>query len=123
MNKIRSYLNPSYPILGLSISSEYDLHVSEVGQRPFNPFANGFELLVDALEVGLRGWGFKLKWIDHDVDNSPPLLTKDDVEQVISYENGYRVALAHFWVRYLKLEIEEDPYTTLLEGDNMLIEV
>ncbi|RRT75620.1 hypothetical protein B296_00021504 [Ensete ventricosum] len=38
----------------------------------------------------------------------------------ISYKNGYRVALAHFWVRYLKLEIEEDPYTTLLEGTQTL---
>ncbi|RWW09003.1 hypothetical protein BHE74_00008302 [Ensete ventricosum] len=30
-----------------------------------------------------RSWGFGLKWIDRGIDNSPPLLTKDEVEQVV----------------------------------------
>ncbi|RWW69627.1 hypothetical protein BHE74_00022769 [Ensete ventricosum] len=82
------------------ISDEYDLHVPEVDQRLFDPFSNGFVLSVDALEAGLRfplhplvvyafttggafrGWGFGLKWTGRDVDNSPPFLTKDEVEQV-----------------------------------------
>ncbi|RRT82475.1 hypothetical protein B296_00000984 [Ensete ventricosum] len=33
---------------------EYDLHVSEVSQRPFDLFMNKFRLSVNALEIGLR---------------------------------------------------------------------
>ncbi|RRT70136.1 hypothetical protein B296_00013424 [Ensete ventricosum] len=34
------------------IFNNNDLHASEVGQRPFDPFPNGFSLSVDALEAG-----------------------------------------------------------------------
>ncbi|RRT54849.1 hypothetical protein B296_00047862, partial [Ensete ventricosum] len=30
-----------------------------------------------------RGWGFGLKWTSRDIDNSSPLLTKDEVEQAV----------------------------------------
>ncbi|RWW38946.1 hypothetical protein BHE74_00055769 [Ensete ventricosum] len=36
------------------ISTEYDLHVLDTDQRPFDLFSNGFSLLVDTFEVGLR---------------------------------------------------------------------
>ncbi|RRT71567.1 hypothetical protein B296_00015354 [Ensete ventricosum] len=41
----------------------------------------------------------------------------------INYEYMYRVALAHFRARFPKLEIEEDPYATLPEDDNVPMEV
>ncbi|RRT80252.1 hypothetical protein B296_00022171 [Ensete ventricosum] len=36
------------------ISGEYKLCVSKAGQRSFDPFLNGFGLLVNALKAGLR---------------------------------------------------------------------
>ncbi|RWW50596.1 hypothetical protein BHE74_00043137 [Ensete ventricosum] len=36
------------------ISTKYDLHVPDVGQRPFDSFLNGFGLSVDAFEAGMR---------------------------------------------------------------------
>ncbi|RRT49486.1 hypothetical protein B296_00022275 [Ensete ventricosum] len=36
------------------ISTEYDLHVLDTDQRPFDLFSNGFSLPVDTFEVGLR---------------------------------------------------------------------
>ncbi|RZR79783.1 hypothetical protein BHM03_00005611 [Ensete ventricosum] len=36
------------------IFAEYDLHVSEAGQRSFDSFPNRFELSMEAFEVGLR---------------------------------------------------------------------
>ncbi|RWW57644.1 hypothetical protein BHE74_00035549 [Ensete ventricosum] len=30
-----------------------------------------------------KGWGFNLKWIGRDVDNSPPILSKDEAELVV----------------------------------------
>ncbi|RRT80147.1 hypothetical protein B296_00000043 [Ensete ventricosum] len=40
----------------------------------------------------------------------------------VSQEYGYRVALIHFRAWNLKLEIEEDPYATLSEDDNVPME-
>ncbi|RZR81889.1 hypothetical protein BHM03_00008195 [Ensete ventricosum] len=40
----------------------------------------------------------------------------------VSYEYGYRVVLAHFQARHPKLEIEEDPYATLLEEEDVSME-
>ncbi|RWW33129.1 hypothetical protein GW17_00002173 [Ensete ventricosum] len=40
----------------------------------------------------------------------------------ISYEYGYRVALALFKARYPDLEIKEDPFVLLPEDKNMLME-
>ncbi|RZS27019.1 hypothetical protein BHM03_00060451 [Ensete ventricosum] len=37
----------------------------------------------------------------------------------VSYEYGYRVALTHFQERYPKLEIKDNPYTTIPEDDNV----
>ncbi|RWV83163.1 hypothetical protein GW17_00055269, partial [Ensete ventricosum] len=36
------------------IPSEYELHVPLPGERPYNAFLSGFNLLIDALEAGLR---------------------------------------------------------------------
>ncbi|RWW22239.1 hypothetical protein GW17_00013581 [Ensete ventricosum] len=41
----------------------------------------------------------------------------------VSYGYRYRVALAHCRARYLMLEIEDDPYATLPEDDNVPMEV
>ncbi|RWW61798.1 hypothetical protein BHE74_00031117 [Ensete ventricosum] len=30
-----------------------------------------------------RGWDFSLNWIGHNVNNSPPLLSKNEVEQLV----------------------------------------
>ncbi|RWW59683.1 hypothetical protein BHE74_00033374 [Ensete ventricosum] len=40
----------------------------------------------------------------------------------ISYEYGYKVVLTCYLARYPQLEIEEDPYTTLPEDDNVSME-
>ncbi|RZR79224.1 hypothetical protein BHM03_00004878 [Ensete ventricosum] len=37
-----------------SITNDYELYVPQPGQRPFDPFVNGFELSTNALEVGFR---------------------------------------------------------------------
>ncbi|RRT73152.1 hypothetical protein B296_00033159, partial [Ensete ventricosum] len=36
-----------------------------------------------------------------------------------TYECGYRVVLSKFRVRYPDLELEEDPFASLLEDDNV----
>ncbi|RZS08554.1 hypothetical protein BHM03_00039542 [Ensete ventricosum] len=41
----------------------------------------------------------------------------------VSYKYEYQVALAHFRVRFPKLEVEEDPYATLPEDDDVSMEV
>ncbi|RRT62042.1 hypothetical protein B296_00043707 [Ensete ventricosum] len=41
----------------------------------------------------------------------------------VNYEYRYRITLAHFWARYPKPKIEEDPYATLPEDDNVPMEV
>ncbi|RZR81691.1 hypothetical protein BHM03_00007974 [Ensete ventricosum] len=73
------------------IPGDFDIHVPEAEQHPFNTFPNGFSLSVDALEAGkarflfvsaFRGWGFSLKWCGRDVDNSPPSLSKVEAKQV-----------------------------------------
>ncbi|RWW73354.1 hypothetical protein BHE74_00018788 [Ensete ventricosum] len=43
--------------------------------------------------------------------------------QKVSYEFGYKIALTHFRTKHTGLEVEEDPYTTLPEDDNVLMEV
>ncbi|RZR77817.1 hypothetical protein BHM03_00003016 [Ensete ventricosum] len=45
----------------------------------------------------------------------------EKIDQV-SYELGYRVTLTRFRVKYPQLTIKEDPYATLPEDDNVLIE-
>ncbi|RRT64815.1 hypothetical protein B296_00007203 [Ensete ventricosum] len=40
----------------------------------------------------------------------------------VSYEYGYRVALARFRARYLELEVEEDPFKNLLEDSSVPME-
>ncbi|RWW23494.1 hypothetical protein BHE74_00003793 [Ensete ventricosum] len=45
----------------------------------------------------------------------------EKIDQV-SYELGYRVTLTRFRVKYPQLTIKEDPYATLSEDDNVLIE-
>ncbi|RWW36594.1 hypothetical protein BHE74_00058370, partial [Ensete ventricosum] len=37
----------------------------------------------------------------------------------VTYEYGYRVALARFRARYPDLEIKEDPFASLPEDDNV----
>ncbi|RZS01461.1 hypothetical protein BHM03_00031313 [Ensete ventricosum] len=41
----------------------------------------------------------------------------------VSYEFGYKIAVTHFQTKHLGLEVEENPYTTLLEDDDVLMEV
>ncbi|RRT57561.1 hypothetical protein B296_00047182 [Ensete ventricosum] len=40
-----------------------------------------------------------------------------------SYEFGYKIALTHFRTKHMGLEVEEDPYASLVEDDNVLMEV
>ncbi|RWV97558.1 hypothetical protein GW17_00039646 [Ensete ventricosum] len=40
----------------------------------------------------------------------------------VSYEYGYRVALARFWAWYLELEVEEDPFKNLPEDSSVPME-
>ncbi|RRT72257.1 hypothetical protein B296_00003036 [Ensete ventricosum] len=41
----------------------------------------------------------------------------------VSYEFGYKIVVTHFQTKHLGLEVEENPYTTLLEDDDVLMEV
>ncbi|RWW37885.1 hypothetical protein BHE74_00056939 [Ensete ventricosum] len=45
------------------------------------------------------------------------------MSSMVSYEFGYKIALTHFRTKYSRLEVEEDPYTTLPEDDNIPMEV
>lgn len=40
---------------------------------------------------------------------------------VVLYQFGYQITLTHFKARYLKLELEEDPFTDYLDDQNILI--
>ncbi|RWV84026.1 hypothetical protein GW17_00054298 [Ensete ventricosum] len=40
----------------------------------------------------------------------------------VSYKFGYKIALTHFRTKHPGLEVEEDPYATLLEDDNVPME-
>ncbi|RRT46774.1 hypothetical protein B296_00052765 [Ensete ventricosum] len=41
----------------------------------------------------------------------------------VSYEFGYKIVLMRFQARHPRLEVEEDPYTILLEDDSVPMEV
>ncbi|RWW84680.1 hypothetical protein BHE74_00006701 [Ensete ventricosum] len=189
-----------------NISAEYDLHIREVGQQPFDLFPIGFGLSIDAFEVGLRLLKTKMLVSKPPTNTTPVVLAmatltrrllsqlsltrrplrvgrggagvgtrrrlgpspqgtftgcrrmepmpscyaggssalclqrrawssiaqyketpdfKLGVEKMgqVSSKYEYQVALAHFRVRFPKLEVEEDPYATLPEDDNMPMEV
>ncbi|RWW64281.1 hypothetical protein BHE74_00028493 [Ensete ventricosum] len=41
----------------------------------------------------------------------------------VSYEFDYKIALTHFQIKHLGLEVEEDPCATLPEDDNVSMEM
>ncbi|RRT80476.1 hypothetical protein B296_00023684 [Ensete ventricosum] len=62
------------------ISLEYDLHVPEVRDAPSNN--KGWKSCFFFMSA-LRGWGLDLKCTGHDVDNTNPLLSKDEAGKVV----------------------------------------
>ncbi|RRT77492.1 hypothetical protein B296_00022309 [Ensete ventricosum] len=49
---------------------------------------------------------------------------KDELKRMgqVTYEYGYRVALAHFHAQHLDAEVEEDPFTIHPEDDLVSME-
>ncbi|RWW53974.1 hypothetical protein BHE74_00039491 [Ensete ventricosum] len=58
-------------------------------------------------------------------DYKEPIGFKSGVQKTgqVSFEYGYRVALARFQVRYLNLEVEEIPFTCLPKDESFSMEV
>ncbi|RWV83620.1 hypothetical protein GW17_00054744 [Ensete ventricosum] len=52
-----------------------------------------------------------------------PRLATEPIAEKPTCELGYKIALTHFRTKHTGLEVEEDPYATLPEDDNVLMEV
>ncbi|RZR76851.1 hypothetical protein BHM03_00001738 [Ensete ventricosum] len=87
------------------------------GETPLAPFVDFMpSALVDLSEAEALE---KVKALERELQG-----LKGDLDAgTVSCEFGYKIALTHFRTKHTGLEVEEDPYATLPEDDNVLMEV